>query len=192
VRGRRKTAASGTEAVGREADAVETRKHRSAQRKLIEAEGYLELGMPQQALEILESTPWEGALEFPGNFLRGLILRDLERHREAIAALESAHRARPDDIDVLLTLGWCLKRADQLPLAIRALEHAAQINPAAALVQYNLACYHALAGDRRAALEKLKRALELEPKLRELVGDETDFDPVRDDPQFRLLLEEKG
>lgn len=168
---------------------MESKKQRNARRKLIEAEGYLELGMPEEALRILDSTIWQGALEFPAHFLRGLILRDLTRYDEAVEALESAHRARPDDTDVLLTLGWCLKRANQLPLAIRALEHASRAQPKNALVRYNLACYHSLAGDRRAALDELKRALDLDPKLRELIDGETDFDPIRTDPQFRRLVQ---
>jgi tetratricopeptide (TPR) repeat protein len=166
--------------------------HDQASRRLIEAEGYLELDMAEQALAVLDSTSWDAEFQFPAHFLRGLVLRDLERHVEAVDALEAAHRARPDDANVLLALGWCLKRANQLPRAIQALERASQAEPDVALVHYNLACYHALAGECQTAIDGLKRALELEPDLRRLVPDESDFDPVRNDPRFRRLLEGGG
>jgi uncharacterized Ntn-hydrolase superfamily protein len=45
---------------------------------------------------------------------------------------------------------------------------------------YNLACYESLAGHADAAVAHLRRALELEPSLLELVASDSDLDPVRD------------
>lgn len=49
---------------------------------------------------------------------------------------------------------------------------------------YNVACAEALLGDRDAAVEHLRRAIELEPKSREWAADDTDLDAIRDDPRF--------
>jgi hypothetical protein len=49
---------------------------------------------------------------------------------------------------------------------------------------YNLACFEAQAGDADAAVEHLKRALELRPSFRELAQTDTDLDPIRDRPDF--------
>jgi uncharacterized Ntn-hydrolase superfamily protein len=45
---------------------------------------------------------------------------------------------------------------------------------------YNLACYEAMAGRGNAAVGHLRRALELEPALRELAAGDPDLDPIRD------------
>lgn len=44
---------------------------------------------------------------------------------------------------------------------------------------YNLACYESMAGRSETAVQHLRRALELEPALRELVAGDPDLDPVR-------------
>jgi len=58
-------------------------------------------------------------------------------------------------------------------------------------VLYNLACYFALASDKVHALSWLGRAIRMESSLRELIPDETDFDSLRDDADFRLIVEER-
>jgi tetratricopeptide (TPR) repeat protein len=51
-------------------------------------------------------------------------------------------------------------------------------------LHYNLACYAALAGDREAALRHLRVAFENEPRARAWAQDDSDLDPIRDDPEF--------
>ena len=46
-------------------------------------------------------------------------------------------------------------------------------------VLYNLACYEALAGRREAAVQHLRRAIELTPSFRELASDDADLDAIR-------------
>ena len=56
------------------------------------------------------------------------------------------------------------------------------------IVLYNLACYFALAGDKPQALSWLGRAIRMESSLRELVPDETDFDELRRDADFQMIV----
>jgi hypothetical protein len=51
-----------------------------------------------------------------------------------------------------------------------------------------LACYLSLAGDKGRALRHLARALELDAEYRALADAESDFDPIRSDPDFQALL----
>jgi tetratricopeptide (TPR) repeat protein len=53
--------------------------------------------------------------------------------------------------------------------------------------KYNLACYHALAGDVDQALALLKDALRLDPTLREWSEEDADLDALRDDPRYQAL-----
>lgn len=156
-------------------------------RKLVEAEGYLQLGMPREALESLEGVALGTDFDFEFFLLKGLALRDLDRFSEALVPLEQAAKRKSDDMTLCLTLGWCLKRTDQLPRAIAALHRAQEAHPDEALLHYNLACYYSLAGERASAVDWLKRALALNPDMRELIPEETDFEPLRGDPQFEEI-----
>src|SRR5437868_4060058 len=53
---------------------------------------------------------------------------------------------------------------------------------------YNLACCEALAGRKEDAIGHLRVAFERRPNLRDLAKEDTDFDPLRDEPAFRELL----
>jgi mannose-6-phosphate isomerase-like protein (cupin superfamily) len=53
---------------------------------------------------------------------------------------------------------------------------------------YNLACCEALSGRNEDAIAHLRVAFERRPGLREVAKDDTDFDPIRDEPAFRELV----
>ncbi len=157
------------------------------QRALREAEGYLELNMPQNALGMLARIDDAGTFQGQKLYLTGEALRALERYDEALPPLEQAADLLPSNIHVWLALGWCFKRTGQLERAIHALEQAEEVDPKLALIQYNLACYWSLAGKKQRALSYLNRAIKLDPDFRRRVGEESDFDPIRSDPDFRAL-----
>jgi tetratricopeptide (TPR) repeat protein len=52
------------------------------------------------------------------------------------------------------------------------------------VIHYQLACYHALAGNREDALDHLERAAAADPRMKELARTDHDFDAVRDEPRF--------
>jgi tetratricopeptide (TPR) repeat protein len=162
--------------------------HRIRQQRILrEAEGYLELHMPQGALDVLARMKEPGTFRGQQLYLTGEALRALEQYQEALAPLEEAADLLPSNIQVWLALGWCRKRTGRLDLAIQALEHAEEVEPNEGLVQYNLACYWSLAGKKQRALAYLSRAIAIDPHYRDLIGDEADFDPIRSDPDFRAL-----
>jgi tetratricopeptide (TPR) repeat protein len=88
-------------------------------------------------------------------------------------------------------LGWCYKRTGRLSQAIEALRTAVSAEPGEALLHYNLACYWSLAGDKRLSLRYLARSLAIDPSYRLLIDGETDFDPIRSDPEFQKLCQGK-
>jgi tetratricopeptide (TPR) repeat protein len=49
---------------------------------------------------------------------------------------------------------------------------------------YNTACFEALAGRRADAIAHLREAVERDPKTRKWAVGDTDFDAIRDDPEF--------
>ena len=167
--------------------------HDQINRHLNEAEGYLMLNMPQRALEILERrTDW-ATMQFEASLIAGEALRGLERYGEAAKSLEVAAGLRPNEVQVAVSLAWCYKRTHRLAQAIATLEVARAHHPQEALLYYNLACYWCIAGSRVKALHSLSQGLEIMPKLVSLIPDESDFDSLRDDPEFhRLIAVNKG
>ena len=156
-------------------------------RQLDEAEGYLHLNLPHRTLEILGRRADWATMQFEASLLMGEALRALGRYREALKPLEVAAALKPSDVAVAIALGWCYKRTHRLAQAIDALERAGRHNPDEPLLHYNLACYWSLAGNPAKALDELAVALDLEPELRNLIADESDFDQLRGNPEFERL-----
>lgn len=152
-----------------------------------EAEGYLELGLPQQAIDALERMTDPGTFKGYKLWLMGEALRAQERYAEAAEVLEQALELSPSKIEAYLALGWCYKRTNRLNDAIATLERAREADPEQAIVHYNLACYHSLARRRTEAIDALSRALAIQPDYRDMIAAEHDFDPIRNDPEFQAL-----
>lgn len=163
---------------------------RSRRDRLLDAaDGYLQLGMPQHALRTLREIDDPDRALFAVNLRRGQALRDLQRHDEALEAYGRAFAEDPDDVDLLMGMAWCFKRTGQLPKAISAMEQAYRVAPKVAVILYNLSCYWSLGGNKAQALSWLGRALRMDQSLRRLIDDEPDFDSLRQDPDFRMILD---
>jgi tetratricopeptide (TPR) repeat protein len=163
------------------------------------ASGYLELGEllvdgesppPATACRLLERALDElGQLTADerqaGNasLVAGEALRALGRWQAALEPLSRAAEGRGHR-EAWLGIGWCQKRLGRLDLAIAALRKGLAAFPNEALLLYNLACYHSLAGDVPAAVEHLTRAIAIDARFRDLTGAEHDFDSIREDPRF--------
>ncbi len=61
-------------------------------RRLLSADGYLDLGMPERAVEELEKIEDAGPLEGPRQLLHGIALKQTSNHRDAITHLERTAR----------------------------------------------------------------------------------------------------
>jgi Cupin domain len=53
---------------------------------------------------------------------------------------------------------------------------------------YNVACCESLAGRTADAVERLRTAFDSKPELRSLAAEDSDLDPLRDDPGFKALV----
>lgn len=158
------------------------------QRLLREAEGYLELGLPHLAIDVLNRMSEPGTFRSRQLHLMGEAFRAQGRFREAIEALEASVDKTPSKIDIYLALGWCYKRTGRLDLAIEALQKGLEVDPNLPILHYNLACYWSLANHKEQALANLSEALRRDPEYRELIAGESDFDTLRHDPDFQALV----
>ena len=62
-------------------------------------------------------------------------------------------------------------------------------HPESGSLHYSVACLEAWGGNREAALASLHRALELRPDLAKWARDDADLESLRDDPEYRALVE---
>jgi uncharacterized Ntn-hydrolase superfamily protein len=67
------------------------------------------------------------------------------------------------------------------------LEGLAGVEAPAPLLLFNLACFESLAGRRDDAIEHLRAAIAADESAREMARADSDFEPLRDDPEFRAL-----
>lgn len=171
---------------------------------LREAEGYLELVEPwdsglepsiesrfhmaQRSLATLERVPRRLPANSTVYFLKARCCVLMGELPEAVRQLRRCLRRDEENIPAWLLLGTCYRSLDRLERAVESLEQALGYDPDSAHVHYNLACYLSLLEHVQLAVLHLERALDLEPKLRERIAGDSDFDPIRSDPAFRAAL----
>ena len=83
---------------------------------------------------------------------------------------------------------WPHFRAKEYDKAIEIFQRGLERHPDNANGLYNLACAESLSGDADAAVEHVTRALELNPRYRELAREDEDFVPIRQDPRFASAI----
>ncbi|MBN2296194.1 MAG: hypothetical protein JXM70_27435 [Pirellulales bacterium] len=153
-----------------------------------QAEGYLELGMPQHALDVLTRLGDLSNFNSHALCLWGEALQTMDRFADALIPLSRAAKLAPDNIHIWLAMGWCHKRTGDIDLAIEDLEEALAVDSSEAIIHYNLSCYLCLVGDKSRALFHLGEALAIDPEYRDLIEKEKDFDSIRSDPEFLQLV----
>lgn len=161
---------------------------RRTRKRLDAAEGYLSLGMYSHALRELREIPDIGPERFEYHALKAEAFRGLHDWENALAAFQCCAQEKPTDLGVLMGMAWCYKRTEQLSRAIAAMHDAYAAHPDIPVVLYNLSCYYALGNQKSQALNWLARALRMAPQFRSLIDKETDFDLLRDSPEFQKLL----
>jgi len=63
-----------------------------------------------------------------------------------------------------------------------------EANPQYAELFYNLSCCESLAGRTTDAVDHLRRAIDMSERFRAYAKDDSDFDPIRDEPAFKELI----
>ena len=63
-----------------------------------------------------------------------------------------------------------------------------EAHPQYALLFYNLACCESLAGRTTNAVDHLRRAIDMSEQFRAYAKDDSDLDPIRDEPAFKELI----
>ncbi|MGC6488600.1 MAG: TPR end-of-group domain-containing protein [Planctomycetota bacterium] len=158
------------------------------QRLADEVDGWLELRCPERALPLVAPLLADPAARACGLSLQIRAQARLGAFDDALTSLGELRSLHPDDEWVDLTEAWCRRRADDLPGAVRCLEQLLERDRKNAVAHFNLACYLALCEERDRAIDALSVACGLDPHHRVFALDEPDFDALRTDERFRLLV----
>jgi tetratricopeptide (TPR) repeat protein len=119
--------------------------------------------------------------------------RDLvERARAYRAVCERATEKRPSfrpkGFEDLLNYGVYLHNRGEFDGALKYLQQAAEIHPRNEHVLYCLAAAFSRSGDTPGALKALRSAIVASPSSRAQARSDSDFDPIREDPDFVALV----
>ncbi len=96
--------------------------------------------------------------------------------------------AAPGNAEDLYNYGVALINARKLTEARAHLEKALLFDPGADHIHFALALAQGLAGDLGSAYDSLSRAIELDPRNRQLARQDADFAPMAAQPAFHALL----
>src|SRR5712692_257007 len=113
------------------------------------------------------------------------------RARTYLAVADSRLRAEmapPRDADSLYDRGVIELNRGEYVAAQELFERALKREPEAAHIHYGLAATRARLGAIDTALKSLRRALDLQPKLRIRAQRDHDLNPLRSDPEFEQLV----
>jgi len=141
-------------------------------------DGFLDLGMREQARAELAAVPQEGRAATP--FLRLMLRLQLEEGNWADAAQLAGTLAKkePDDPSFPIQLAYATRRSSGIEAAEKILRDALARFPKIALIHFNLACYACQTGRRDDALTCLAKAVALEPGLHQTALEDEDLRPI--------------
>jgi predicted Zn-dependent protease len=148
------------------------------ERRLQPAIGYLQLGMMEEANEVIEVLPREAKTE---KIVLGLQVdihcgtASWQRMREVAGFL--AHEW-PDDSQHWISFAYATRRCSSITEAEIILLKAVELHSNEPMVHFNLACYAAQTGELAAARERLARAEMLDPGIRTMAMKDPDLEPL--------------
>ena len=144
------------------------------------AEGYLELGMGAEALEMLDLLPSENQERSETLRMRITIVLKGRAWSEALRLSERMCELYPNESFGFIHKAFCLHETGATADAKQALLD----GPACLLEEptyyYNLGCYDAILGNLDSARAYLRASFRLDKSFRELAKTDPDLDAIRD------------
>lgn len=147
-------------------------------RLLREAEGYMELGMLDDAWECLGKISPEKRDSPPVLALRALLNHHAQSWAELTQVAAQLVELLPDQAQWWLEWAYATRRSHSLQAAQEILLRALERHPNEPLIHFNLACYACQLGDLPAARRLLAQAFRLDKSLRSLASSDPDLQPL--------------
>lgn len=152
-----------------------------SERALLAAQGYLELGMAEEALAELSSVSAPESTDPDVVELRLHVLMQVKRWDEALAAAEELLRISPSALPAYIHGAFALhelrRTAEARDLLLKGPE-SLRNDPT---FHYNIGCYEAVLGNREAALLSLRKSFDLDAAYRDFARRDPDLALVKED-----------
>ena len=112
-----------------------------------------------------------------------------QRWAPAVKKYESFLRDNPDNGRGWFDLGYALHYSSEHTRAIQAFEQAIHFGYRKPTSLYNIACAHAMMGNRNAAFEWLEKSVDAGFDIGDYINGDQDLDSLRSDPRFKRFLD---
>ncbi len=112
----------------------------------------------------------------------------LERYEEAIGCYNQVLKIDPEYIEVYMSKGSCYYDQGQYEEAIKCYDQYIAADDLYEWAYYYKACCLALVGKNTEAIAELKKAIEINPELKEEAKDDSDFKKLKYNKEFINLL----
>jgi hypothetical protein len=143
------------------------------------AEGFLELGMPDEAWEQLEEIEPKHRADASVLAMRLRILQRMERFEMGTKIARGAVRLHPGELDLWLLGSHHVRGAQGAAEALAFLLRCADQFQVEAAYWFKLACLHCQVGDLIRTAECTRRAVDLDRSYQMQVLDHPDLEPLR-------------
>ena len=151
------------------------------------AKGWLELGLPNEALLELAELPTHLQMRREALELKLVAQMTRQSWNSASDTARLLCLKDPEEPLFFLRAAYCLHETGDTLAACNWLLRGPKSLIDMAVFHYNLACYWSLANHLDPALAHLSRAFELNAKYRTTVHSEPDFDNIRHCPEFLAM-----
>jgi predicted Zn-dependent protease len=155
------------------------------ERKIIAAQGYVELGLFAEAREELGALPENVFDRTDVIELTVLLLMGEQRWEEALTHARQLCEAEPDEPGGFIHAAYCLHEMGRTREAIDVLVRGPASLQGKAVFFYNMGCYRARLGEVDAAVEMLQAAFRKDESLRRAARRDPDLDAVR--PRLEMI-----
>lgn len=139
------------------------------------AEGWLELGLPDEALYELRGLPADAASLLPVMQLRLFALMEMREWRDAAEAACVLCAQVKDEPDFFLRAAYCLHETGMTQEAYYQLIKGPDSLQKMPVFHYNLACYLWVLGEGETARNHLERAIEMDAEFLEVARTDSDL-----------------
>ena len=151
---------------------------------LTASQGYLDLGMGQEAWDELDSMPLRDRARPEVVVMRLVILQSMAQWDKAAEIARGAIRAYPErpELYLLYLFGaYAIRRAEDVRAAFLFLQEGCTYLVDDATYWFNRGCYHCQAGELEDAKRCVQRAAELDRRFQQMALDDEDLEPLWDE-----------
>lgn len=121
---------------------------------------------------------------------RGNIYTKMGDHPAALADFTRTIELQPDDANAHNNRGLTYAKMEDYPAALADYAKAIKLQPDDDSLVYSSACAYALQREVELSCTWLRRAIQMDLNYLEMARTDTDFDSIRDEPEFQTLLKE--